>query len=202
MKLVTYRNLLVEAHLVNGSIGHVRYIVYKPGEETTELPHLVVVEFEGYTGPTILEGHPQCVPIFRETAMWQVMVGDGNKRTVQDYSRNQFPLIPADGLSIHKAQGECVQTELVTISTICFCISGATMQKVIINLGPKEFSHGLTYTAVTRVRRLADLAFSPTPTFERFKSVFRTARFREQRNEERRKIDLSKSLLQPEIVEE
>ena len=61
------------------------------------------------------------------------------------------------------------------------------MAKVIINLGDKEFSHGLVYTAITRVRRLADLTFSPTPTFDRFKSVFRTARFREQRDEERRK---------------
>ena len=76
------------------------------------------------------------------------------------------------------------------------------MAKVIINLGDKEFSHGLVYTAITRVRRLVvDLAFSPTPTFDRFKSVFRTARFREQRDEERRKIELSKSLL-PENTEE
>ena len=74
------------------------------------------------------------------------------------------------------------------------------MAKVIINLGDKEFSHGLVYTAITRVRRLADLAFLPTPTFERFKSVFRTARFWEQRDEERRKIELSKSLL-PENTE-
>ena len=75
------------------------------------------------------------------------------------------------------------------------------MAKVIINLGDKEFSHGLVYTAITRVRRLADLTFSPTPTFDRFKSVFQTARFREQRDEERRKIELSKSLL-PENTEE
>ena len=84
-----------------------RYILDGHSPQAPTSRQLVVVEFEGYTGPTILEGHPQCVPIFRETAMWQVMVGDGNNRTVQDYSRNQFPLIPADGLSIHKAQGEC-----------------------------------------------------------------------------------------------
>ena len=93
--------------MVNGSIVYVRFIVYKPGTERIESPHLVVVEFEGYTGPTILEGHPKFVPVFRETAIWQVMVGEKNNRTVEEYSRNQFQLIPADGLSIHKAQGRC-----------------------------------------------------------------------------------------------
>jgi hypothetical protein len=42
-----------------------------------------------------------------------------------------------------------------------------TLDKIIINLGDKEFASGLTYTAVTRVRRAADMSFSPYPNFIR-----------------------------------
>ena len=42
-----------------------------------------------------------------------------------------------------------------------------TLGKVIINLSQKEFANGLTYTAVTRVRRLSDLAFKPFPDYYR-----------------------------------
>ena len=102
-KVMLTRNMFVEAKLSNGSIGYIRYIVYKPGEEQAGgPPFMVVVEFEDYTGPEALAGHPKCVPIFRERAMWKQKVG----RQLQDYHRTQFPLIPADGLSIHKAQGK------------------------------------------------------------------------------------------------
>ena len=42
-----------------------------------------------------------------------------------------------------------------------------TLGKVILNLSDREFSNGLTYTAVTRVRRLSDIAFRPFPNFVR-----------------------------------
>ena len=42
-----------------------------------------------------------------------------------------------------------------------------TLDRVIINLSEREFANGLTYTAVTRVRRLADIAFRPFPNYER-----------------------------------
>jgi hypothetical protein len=42
-----------------------------------------------------------------------------------------------------------------------------TLDKVMINLSDKEFANGLTYTAVTRVRRLEDIAFQPFPNYER-----------------------------------
>ena len=43
-----------------------------------------------------------------------------------------------------------------------------TLDKIIINLGDKEFASGLTYTAVTRVRRAADMLFRPYPNFIRY----------------------------------
>ena len=56
--------------------------------------------------------------------------------------------MPAYGVSIHKGQG-------------------MTLEKLILNVGEKEFSNGLTYTGVTRVKRLQDLAFFPFPNFAR-----------------------------------
>ena len=40
-----------------------------------------------------------------------------------------------------------------------------TMDLMILNLGTKEFAGGLTYTGVTRVKKLEDLAFRPFPNY-------------------------------------
>ena len=50
-----------------------------------------------------------------------------------------------------------------------------TLDKIIINLGDKEFASGLTYTAVTRVRRAADMSFSPYPNFIRYHLALKLA---------------------------
>ena len=50
-----------------------------------------------------------------------------------------------------------------------------TLDKIIINLGDKEFANGLTYTAVTRVRRAADMSFSPYPNFIRYQFALKLA---------------------------
>ena len=46
-----------------------------------------------------------------------------------------------------------------------------TLDRVVLNLGSKEFANGLTYTGVTRVRRLEDMVFRPFPSLNRFCSV-------------------------------
>ena len=50
-----------------------------------------------------------------------------------------------------------------------------TLDKIIINLGDKEFASGLTYTAVTRVRRAADMSFNPYPNFIRYHLALKLA---------------------------
>ena len=59
-----------------------------------------------------------------------------------------MPLMLGYSMTIHKSQG-------------------VTMPRIMINLGPREFACGLTYTAVSRVRSLKDLAFYPFPNFAR-----------------------------------
>ena len=47
-----------------------------------------------------------------------------------------------------------------------------TLNKIIIDLWDKDFASGLTYTAVTRVRRAADMSFRP---FIRYKLALKQA---------------------------
>lgn len=53
----------------------------------------------------------------------------------------QYPLIPADAITIHKSQG-------------------ATIEKAVIDLGRGIFAHGQLYTALSRCRSLENLSLS------------------------------------------
>ena len=70
-------------------------------------------------------------------------------------------------------------------------ITGMTLDKVILNLSNREFANGLTYTAVTRVRKLSDIAFKPFPNYLRIKSIFNVVAFRQRQQEELRKKNLA-----------
>jgi hypothetical protein len=50
------------------------------------------------------------------------------------------------------------------------------LDKIIIDLSDKEFASGLTYTAVTRVRRAADMSFRPYPNFIRYQLALKLAK--------------------------
>ena len=57
------------------------------------------------------------------------------------------------------------------------------MDRILINVGDREFATGLTYTAVSRVRSLDCLAFDPLPNYQRIISIFGTTSFRQMREE-------------------
>ena len=56
-------------------------------------------------------------------------------------TRKQFPLSLAYTVTIHKSQG-------------------LTLPLAVIDIGSKEFSSGLTYVALSRVKNLNDIKFS------------------------------------------
>ena len=76
------------------------------------------------------------------------------------HSRLQLPLKLAWAVTIHKAQG-------------------LTLDKVVIDVGKREFSTGLTFVACSRVRQLKDLLFTPPFSFHRLSAISNNKRLKE-----------------------
>ena len=101
-----------------------------------DLPIAVMVRFDSYSGPTFPDSTVPITPLLRT---WSSSGGQ--------CSRLQLPLKLAWAVTIHKSQG-------------------LTLDKVVIDVGKREFSTGLTFVAGSRVRRLQDLLFSPPFPFQ------------------------------------
>ena len=78
-----------------------------------------------------------------------------------------LPLILGYALSIHKLQGE-------------------TLDKVILNIGDREFQTGLTLVGASRVKSFEGLAFSPFPNYHRFKQIGNSHSLKRRIKEEER----------------
>ncbi len=131
-------NLCVQAGLVNGAIGTVVAVCYDgAGKSPPSLPVAVTVRFDSYNGPSLHDGSVPIIPLRR---MW--LSSDKPCSTLQ------LPLKLAWAVTIHKCQG-------------------MTLSKVVVDVGKKEFSAGLTFVACSRVRELKDLLFVPPFPFQR-----------------------------------
>ena len=117
---------------------------------------VVTVKFDGYTGPTLPDGTVPIPPICRT---WS--------SSGMQCSRLQLPLRLAWAVTVHKAQG-------------------LTLDKVVIDIGKKEFSSGLTFVACSRVRCLDDILFNQTFTYERLTSLSKSRRLQERLVEDTR----------------
>ena len=100
-------------------------------ESPPNLPLAVTIKFDSYSGPTLPDG---CVPIVPLRCSWL--------STNKTCSRLQLPLKLSWAITIHKSQG-------------------MTLDNVVIDIGKKEFSTGLTFVACSRVRHLNELLFVP-----------------------------------------
>ena len=115
---------------------------------------MILIAIPQYPGPTEWytdDGVP-IVPIVPSVACWE--------KNGKPCSRRQFPLRLAYAITIHKSQG-------------------MTLNKVLIELGLKDFCHGLSFVAISRVRSLNDLAFLSNITHERLKNIGGFDRIRE-----------------------
>ena len=139
-------NLWVEVGLVNGAIGTVVSICYEDDKCPPDLPIAVMVKFDSYKGPTLPDGTVPITPLRRT---WFIMT--------HQCSRLQLPLKLSWAITIHKAQG-------------------MTLDKVVIDIGKKEFSTGLTFVACSRVRRITDLLFTPPFSFQRLVNLSKSIR--------------------------
>ena len=153
-------NLWKKHGLLNGANGIVKYICYDDGDVPPALPAFVLVYFPQYTGPSFHPKEEKLVPIVKVTRNWY--------ESKSELSRTMLPLIPSYAITIHKSQGQ-------------------TLNKIILNLGDKEFASGLTYTAIIRVTKLENIAFDyPFPNLKRFTNIFKTKKFRQRLSEEKR----------------
>lgn len=123
-RVMLTRNLWIKGGLVNGAFGTVEAIIYDKEVKPPDPPLYILVKFEKFRRKGFVNN---CVPIFPQNAQW-------TKNNIK-YFRRQFPLVLNYATTIHKSQD-------------------LTVDRIIINLGPKEFQCGITYVAITRARSL------------------------------------------------
>ena len=126
-------NLWDKAGLVNGAMGTVHKIIYRD-DMPPGLPYCVLVKFDDYTGPSILENDPKIVPIQPYTARW-------SKGTKMMF-RTQLPIKLAWAITIHKSQG-------------------ATYEKCVVHISKKPRQAELPFVAFSRIKSLDGLLVIP-----------------------------------------
>ena len=131
-----------------------------------DLPIAVMVRFDSYSGPTFPDGTVPITPLRRS---WSSSGGP--------CSRLQLPLKLAWAVTIHKSQG-------------------LTLDKVVIDVGKREFSTGLTFVACSRVRCLQDLLFTPPFPYQRLSSLSNSSRLKDRQEEDQRLLSLQPSTTQ------
>ena len=137
-------NLWIEVGLANSAMGTVVAICYRGGQAPPNLPVSVMVRFGSYRGPTLPDA---TVPISPICHTWFT--------SSAQCSRLQLPLKLAWAVIIHKAQG-------------------LTLDKVVIDVGKKELSCGLTFVVCLCVHRLTDTLFDPLFPFEHVANLARS----------------------------
>ena len=121
-----------------------------------DLPIAVMVQFDSYTGPTLHDGTVPITPLRRT---WSALGAQ--------CSRLQLPLKLAWAVTIHKSQG-------------------LTLNKVVLDVGKRDFSSGLTFVACSRVQKLQDLLFCPPFDFQRLANLANSQRLQDRLQEDKR----------------
>ena len=162
-------NLWQEAGLTNGARGTVKYIIYGKGQKPPRLPEMVIVQFDEYIGPSYLENEEKCVPI--------VIQEKNFTKQNENCTRKMLPVKPGYAISCHSSQG-------------------ASMQNVIVNLGPREFATGLAYVALSRVRRIENMYFDPMPDYKRIAGIKGGKIFKQRLNQDKAELLSDKAFIE------
>ncbi|KAK3918035.1 ATP-dependent DNA helicase, partial [Frankliniella fusca] len=141
-RIMLKRNLWTKKGLVNGTMGILVDILYdEANEPPSGIPRILMCQFDNYKGPGI--GPNNLVPIVPVVSSWKSSQGS--------CSRQQFPVVLSYACTIHKSQG-------------------LSLDQAVINIGKREFSLGLTYVALSRVRSF-DGVLLKYFSFERLESL-------------------------------
>lgn len=96
-RIMLTMNLWPTVSLCNGPTGSVVDIIYEPSTQPSSLPVAVIVKFDSFSGPSLADSMPSCVPIPPITSTVQ----SGNAV----HERQQLPLTFSWALTIHKSKG-------------------------------------------------------------------------------------------------
>ena len=162
-------NIWTKVGLCNGALGTLMDFVYAEGQVPPTLPISVLVQFdESYCGPSLSSAVPRCVPVCPITVNSQSLSGK--------CERQQLPLKLAWALTIHKSQG-------------------LTLKKAWVDLGESENSLGVTYVALSRVKKLEDLVIEPM-TLQRLQAAKKSPNLKFRLQEEERLKNIAIATLQ------
>lgn len=100
-------NLWTDAGLCNSATGVVLDFIYADTQQPPDLPIAVVVQFHDYTGPSVGNNNPGCVPICPIAITSNTLDGL--------HERQQLPLQLAWAIRIHKSQGLTLSTAWIDI---------------------------------------------------------------------------------------
>ena len=156
-------NLWTDVGLCNGATGVVVDFIYSTNQQPPNLPIAVIVKFDDYTGPSINNELPHCVPICPITVISDTLGGV--------HERQQLPLKLAWAITIHKSQG-------------------LTLSNTWIDIGKSERTPGISYVAISRVKTLSSCIIEPM-TFERLTSLKKSANLKFRLDEEKRLDELA-----------
>ena len=154
MPVMVTNNIATELGITNGTVGKIRSIHFKNGEEVEseetgyqhikDPPEYIIVELEEIDMKPLHGLPPNHVPISVRTESFSVPLPGkqkSGKQNSMNINRSHFPLVPRYSCTCHKSQGQ-------------------TLKKAIVDLIPRsgqvvgiEFS----YVPLSRVRRLQDL---------------------------------------------
>ena len=142
-------NLSVEAGLANGSIGIVEQVIELLGDDGN--PKDDNNPINSHNPDIILVRFPNYTgKTFSPNDSTLVPIFR-HTCTYKAGTRSQFPLTGASALTVHKSQG-------------------LTLDSVYIDLGSSEFTVGLTFVALSRVKKWEILFLKPI-TEERYKEI-------------------------------
>ena len=127
-KVVLTANLSTTEGLTNNTYGRVVDIIYSNNEQPPQLPLCVMVDFPNCTAKRI-NGSIAIAPIVRNYTMKNPKITVGRK---------QIPLRLAYSATVHTSQG-------------------CSTDEIIVDLGQKDFTAGLTYVALSRVTTIKGL---------------------------------------------
>ena len=160
-------NLWTDVGLSNGATGTILDFIYSTNQQPPDLPVAVIVKFDDYTGPSVSDNMPGCVPIC------PITITSDNNTFGTVHERQQLPLKLAWAITIHKSQV-------------------LTLSKAWVNIGKSERTPGISYVAISRVRTLSSSIIEPM-TFERLTSLKKSIGIQFRIEEERRLDKLAQS---------